>query len=99
GVSTSHIVFARLVAAVLNVAPPLVGSYALGRESYGMVASVLAIATIVFGPVSQILSQNLLRLLCTQQQAERAVSAALLFCMGCIAVAAILYLAGAVTTI
>jgi O-antigen/teichoic acid export membrane protein len=95
--STSHILVARLIAAAVNVAPPLVGSYALGRESYGMVASVLAIATIVFGPVSQILSQNLLRLLCTEQEAERAVGAALLFCTGCAAAAAALCLAGAIT--
>jgi O-antigen/teichoic acid export membrane protein len=98
-VRTPHILFARLVAAALNVAPPLVGSYALGRESYGMVASVLAIATIVFGPVSQILSQNLLRLLCTAQQAERAVGASLLFCTGCICAVGLLHLLGAVSDI
>ena len=95
-VSTSQVVFVRLVAAAVNVAPPLVGSYALGRESYGMVASVLAIATIAYGPVSQVLSQSLLRLLCTEQEAERAVGAALLFCIGCIALAALLCFTGAI---
>lgn len=98
-VATSHIVLARLFAAAVNVAPPLVGSYALGRESYGMVASVLAIATIVFGPVSQVLSQNLLRLLCTEQEAERAVGAALLFCTGCAAVFAAVCVAGWLATV
>jgi O-antigen/teichoic acid export membrane protein len=97
--STSHIVLVRLVAAAVNVAPPLVGSYALGRASYGMVASVLALATIVFGPVSQVLSQGLLRMLCTEQEAERAVAASLLFCTGCTAVTLVLCLAGAITAI
>lgn len=93
-VSTSHMVVVRLIAAAVNVAPPLVGSYALGRPSYGMVASILAIATIVFGPVSQILSQSLLRLLCTGQQPERVVAAALLFCTACAGAVAGLCLAG-----
>jgi len=92
----THIVFARLIAAALNVLPPLVGSYALGRESYGMVASVLAIATIAFGPISQSLSQNLLRLLCTGQEAESAVASALLFCAGCVPLVALLFLVGAI---
>ena len=81
----SKILSARLIAALLNVAPPVVGSYALGRESYGVVASVLAIATIVSGPLSQYLSQNLLRVLCTSQQVGRPVAAAILFCTGCVA--------------
>jgi hypothetical protein len=96
-VRTSHIVLARFIAAVLNVAPPLVGSYALGRASYGMVASVLAIATIVFGPIAICLSQNLLRLLCTAQAAERAVGAALLYCTACAMTMVIAHLTGAVT--
>lgn len=96
-VRTSHIVLARFIAAVLNVAPPLVGSYALGRASYGMVASVLAIATIVFGPIGICLNQNLLRLLCTAQTAERTVGAALLYCTACAMAMAVAYLAGAVS--
>ncbi len=76
---TSHILLARLLAGILNAAPPVVGSYAMGRESYGAAASVLAIATIIFGLISQYLSQNLLRLLCTGQKGEQAVGAALLF--------------------
>ena len=97
-VSTSHILLARVVAAILNVAPPVVGSYALGRESYGVVASVLAIAVIVLGPVSQCLTQNLLRVLCTAKQAEPPVGAALLFGAACVALTEILHLAGAIST-
>lgn len=97
GVATSHILVARLLAAALNVAPPLVGSLALGRELYGMVASVLALATIVFGPVSQILSQNLLRALCTAQKGERVVAAALLFWTGSAASVVVLHLVGAIS--
>jgi O-antigen/teichoic acid export membrane protein len=84
---------------LLNVAPPLVGSYALGRESYGAAASVLAIATIVFGLVSQYLSQNLLRVLCTQQQPERALGAAMLFSTTCIGLAAAVHFAGAISAL
>lgn len=69
-VPTSHILLARLLAGILNAAPPLVGSYAMGRDVYGAAASVLAIATIIFGIISQYLSQNLLRLLCTGQRAS-----------------------------
>jgi O-antigen/teichoic acid export membrane protein len=76
----------------------MVGSYALGRETYGVVASVLAIAVIVFGPVSQYLSQNLLRVLCTAQQADRPLGAALLFSTGCIGLIELGRLAGAITT-
>jgi O-antigen/teichoic acid export membrane protein len=97
-VPTAHILLARVIAAILNVAPPVIGSYALGRETYGLVASVLAIATIVFGPVSQFLSQHVLRVLCTAQQAERAVGAALLYAIGCMALVAFLHLAGAIST-
>jgi O-antigen/teichoic acid export membrane protein len=93
-VDTSRILVARVLAAALNVAPPLVGSVALGREMYGMVASVLALATIVFGPVSQILSQNLLRVLCTAQRGERVIAAALLFCTACVATILVAHLAG-----
>jgi O-antigen/teichoic acid export membrane protein len=96
-VSTSHILLARLIAAILNVAPPMVGSYALGRETYGVVASVLAIAVIVFGPVSQYLSQNLLRVLCTAQRAERPMGAAIIFCTGCAALIELGHLAGVIT--
>lgn len=51
----------------------------MGRDAYGSAASVLAIATIIFGVVSQHLSQTLLRLLCTGQKGDVAVGAALLF--------------------
>ena len=92
----SQILSVRLIAALLNVVPPVVGSYALGRESYGVVASVLAIAMIVFGPVGQYLSQNLLRVLCTAQHAERLIGAAILFCVGCIGLIELAHLAGVI---
>lgn len=98
-VSTSSILLARLIAALVNVAPPLVGSYAFGRETYGSVASVLAIASMVFGMVGQYLSQNLLRALCTAEQAERAVAAAILFCAACIGMVGALSLSGTISTL
>lgn len=98
-VSTSSILLARLIAALLNVAPPLVGSYAFGRETYGSVASILAVASMVFGVVGQYLSQNLLRALCTAQQAERAVAAAMLFCAACIGLIGALGVIGAISRV
>jgi O-antigen/teichoic acid export membrane protein len=98
-VPTSYILLVRLAAAMLNVAPPVVGSYALGRETYGVVASVLAMATIAFGMSSQVMSQNLLRLLCTAQPAERSVSATILFLLVCIGLAEALHFAGAISTL
>jgi len=96
-VPTSYILSARILAALLNVAPPLVGSFALGREAYGAAASVLAIATIIFGLVSQYLSQNLLRVLCTDQQSEGAILVAIFFALFGSAIAAVAHLAGAIS--
>ncbi len=72
----------------------MVGSYAMGRDSYGAAASVLAIATILFGVISQYLSQNLLRLLCTGQKGDLAVGAAMLFSLSSMLLAALAHLIG-----
>jgi O-antigen/teichoic acid export membrane protein len=93
-VGVPYLLLARLLAAALNVAPPLVGSYALGRESYGMVASVLAIATITCGPIGVCLSQRMLRQLCTSQPAEPVVGGALLYALACMSVTGALFFAG-----
>jgi len=92
-----YILLARLLAGILNAAPPLVGSYAMGRGSYGAAASVLAIAMIFYGLISQYLSQNLLRLLCTGQRGEVAVGAAMLFSLLSMVLASVVYFAGVVS--
>lgn len=95
---THYILLVRLLAGILNAAPPVVGSYAMGRDSYGAAASVLAIATILFGVISQYLSQNLLRLLCTGQKGELAVGAAMLFALASMLLAALAHLIGIMTS-
>ncbi len=94
---TRYILLARLLAGILNAAPPLVGSYAMGRDSYGAAASVLAIAAISFGVISQYLSQNLLRVLCTGQKGDVAVGAAMLFLGVSMVFAAVAHFAGLIS--
>ena len=94
---TRYILLARLLAGILNAAPPLVGSYAMGRDSYGAAASVLAIAAISFGVISQYLSQNLLRVLCTGQKGDKAVGAAMLFLGVSMVFAAVAHVAGLIS--
>ena len=94
---TRYILLARLLAGILNAAPPLVGSYAMGRDSYGAAASVLAIAAISFGVISQYLSQNLLRVLCTGQKGDVAVGAAMLFLGVSMVFAAVAHVAGLIS--
>ena len=94
---TRYILLARLLAGILNAAPPLVGSYAMGRDSYGAAASVLAIAAISFGVISQYLSQNLLRVLCTGQTGDKAVGAAMLFSGVSMVFAAVAHVAGLIS--
>jgi O-antigen/teichoic acid export membrane protein len=96
-VPTRYILLARLLAGILNAAPPLVGSYAMGRDSYGAAASVLAIAAISFGVISQYLSQNLLRVLCTGQKGDVAVGAAMLFLGVSMVFAAVAHFAGLIS--
>jgi O-antigen/teichoic acid export membrane protein len=96
-VPTRYILLARLLAGILNAAPPLVGSYAMGRDSYGAAASLLAIAAISFGVISQYLSQNLLRVLCTGQKGDVAVGAAMLFLGVSMVFAAVAHVAGLIS--
>ncbi|CDS54753.1 hypothetical protein [Polaromonas sp. CG9_12] len=73
----------RIFAALANVAPPLVGSYALGRVGYGAAATLVAVALVVTGPANLVLSQGLLRTLVSDGPGEKPVACALMFCAAC----------------
>jgi len=96
-VPTHYILLARLLAGILNAAPPLVGSYAMGRDAYGAAASVLAIATIMYGVISQYLSHKLLRFLCTGQKGDVAVGAAMLFLLVSMVLFAVTHFVGVIS--